>query len=366
MAIERTAEFDSTRAALAALLRAWRDELSALARERLPSLTRARHSHLELEIDEDGFAVNLVDAEGVHALGRIPRGEGATAALARTLSRFEKEAGRDITLKVTPALALRPTIKLPSASRSTLKGALVFELERLTPIDPTELYFDFVVEGREPETNLSQVTLRVVRKAVLDEAVLVCHGAGALIGGVGFTGDEQEGDWNSYPVDRPAFLRAQWRRFGNVALAGLAFVLLLAVVIAGYQRGSSANDALGDQVADAMMRAAVVERMEHRIETANTQLSRLVAQRQGPLFVESLAALSRLLPEGTWLTELHLDGNKLRADGYSKNASSLIAILDKSGTFTNAQFASPLVRNPSDGTDRFELTFDRVQQRGAP
>jgi general secretion pathway protein L len=364
MATERTAQFDSMRAALVTLLRAWKDELAAFARERIPSLTRARGSHLEIEVNEDGFAVNLIDAEGLHRLGQIPRGEAATTALARILSRFAAEAGRDVALRVSPALALRPSIKLPSASTRALKGALGFELERLTPIDPTELYFDFVVGGREPETNLVQVTLRVVRKSVLDEAVLVCHGAGALIGSIGFSGDVREGDWSSYPLDRPAFLRAQWRRFGNLALAGLAAVLLLAVVVAGYARGSSANDALSDQVADAMTRAAVVERMEHRIETANTQIARLVMQRQGPLLIESLAALSRLLPDGTWLTELHLEANKLRADGYSKNASALIGIIDRSGTFTNAQFSSPLVRNPADGTDRFELTFDIVQPKG--
>ncbi len=366
MAIERTAEFDSVRAAIAALLRAWKDELSAFARERIPNLSRARGSQLEIEVNEDGFAVNLIDAEGLHRLGQIPRGDAAAAALARILSRFEEEAGRDVALKVSPALALRPQIKLPSASKRTLKGALGFELERLTPIDAASLYFDFIVEGREPETNLTPVTLRVVRKSVLDEAVLVCHGAGALVSSVGFTGDALEGDWTCYPVDRPAFLRAQWRRFGNLALVGLASVLVLAVIVAGYARGSGANDALSDQLAEAMTRAAVVERMEHRIEMANTQISRLAALRQGPLFIESLAALSRLLPDGTWLTELHLESNKLRADGYSKNASALIAIVDRSGTFANAQFSSPLVRNPADGTDRFELTFEIVQPKRAP
>ena len=365
MAIDRTAEFDSMRAALAALLRAWKDELSDLARERIPGLSHERGSHLEIEIDDDGFAANLIDGERLHRLGHIPRGEAASAALARLLSRFEQEAGRDVVLRVSPSLTLTPQLKIPSASNRMLKGALGFELERLTPIDPAELYFDFVVEGREPETNLTRVTLRVVRRAVLDEALLVCHGAGALVGSIGFSGDRREGDWTSFPVDRPAFLRMQWRRFGNLILAGLAGVLFLAVIVAGYARGSSANDALSDQVADAMTRAAAVERMEHRIETANTQISRLVAQRQGPLFIESLAALSRLLPEGTWLTELHLEGGKLRADGYSKNASALIGILDRSGSFANAQFSSPLVRNPADGTDRFELTFDIVQPKGA-
>jgi general secretion pathway protein L len=365
MAIDRTAEFDSMRAALAALLRAWKDELSDFARERIPNLSRARGSHLEIEVDEDGFAVNLIDADGLQPLGRIPRGDAATASLGRILSQFEKETGRDVTLRISSSLALRPQIKLPSASKRMLKGALSFELERLTPIDPAALYFDFIVHSREPETNLAQVTLRVVRRAVLDEAVLVCHSAGALIGNIGFSGDAQEGDWASYPIDRPAFLRAQWRRFGNLALMGAASILFVAVIIAGYARGSSANDALSDQVADATTRAAIVERMEHRIETANTQISRLVTQRQGPLFIESLAALSRLLPDGTWLTELHLEGNKLRADGYSKNASALIGIVDRSGTFANAQFSSPLVRNPADGTDRFELTFDVAQPKGA-
>jgi general secretion pathway protein L len=177
---------------------------------------------------------------------------------------------------------------------------------------------------------------------------------------VAFAGDARAADWMSFPVDRAAWARGVWRRFGNLALAALAGILVVAVLIAGLERGARANDALSDAVDNAQSRAAIVERMEHRIEAANKALGLLAAKRQEPLFVDSLARLSRLLPAGTWLTELHLEAGKFRADGYSINASALIAIIDKSGTFANVEFTAPLVRNQSDGTDRFELTFDAV------
>lgn len=363
MAIEETSEFDSTRAALAALLRAWRDELVQVARERLPGLSLDKAPQLEVLVDEDGLSISRIDPTGAAPVGRITKGEEAAQALARLVSRAEGETGRDVVVKVASALVLRPQVKLPWASKRTLKSALGFELERLTPIEPNELYFDFIVAGREQETSQALVTLRIVRRNVLDEAMRLCHAAGVQVGAIAFEGDENEAAFTSFPVDRPAWLRAQWRRFASLMLSGLAAFLLVAVVIAGYQRGAAANDDLAASVDDAMTRAALVEHMEHRITTAKSELAKLVAQRQGPLFVGALAELSRLLPDGTWLSELHLEDGKFRIDGYSRNASDLIGIIDRSGQFTNAQFSAPLVRNPNDGTDRFELTFERVPAR---
>ena len=359
MSVGETGEYDNTRDAVAALFRAWRAEIAQLAREHLP--TEPAASELEIVLEEGGLVVTHLEPKGAVLLGRIGDDDQAQATLARLIARAGL-VGKDVTLRASDALVFRPSIKLPWARRRTLKAALGYELERLTPIEPEALYFDFTVQGRDAETNQARVSLRIVHRSAIDEALRLCHGAGLSVGVIAFGADERPADIASFPLDRPAWLRAQWRRYGTAALAGLAALLLMAVLFAGYERGEAANDALAASVDDAMMRASVVEHMQNRINSAGREVASLVGKREGPLFVGALAELSRLLPDGTWLTELHLEDGKFRADGYSKDASALIATVDRSGVFTNAQFSAPLVRNPGDGTDRFELTFERVAQ----
>jgi general secretion pathway protein L len=235
--------------------------------------------------------------------------------------------------------------------------ALAYEMERLTPIDPNELYFDFVVR-RDPRARQVEVTLRAVQKRMLDEVVLMAHRARARVAGILFGDDELEADRAAFPVDRSAWLRAEWSRRGNLALAALAAILFLAVIGAADVRGERSIDALNTRVEDAAIRAAAVERMEHRVGRASVQLTWLVRQRQAPLFAKTLADFSRVLPDGTWLRELSIDGATIHASGFSKDASALIGLFDRSALFRNAQFSAPVVRNPADGTDRFELTVE--------
>jgi len=363
MGMEQTSTFKSAGAAAAALVRAWADEIVQLARERFPGASRDVPDRLEILVEEEGLVLNRQDQKGAMQFAQIRYGTDAHAGLSREAAELGNGSRRDATLRISESLVLTPTLSLPWSSKRTLKAALSFELERLTPIEPKDVYFDFLVLGREPETNRANLRLRMVRRSVIDNALKLCHGASLKIARIVFEGETKEADIQSFPVDRPAWLRAQWRRFGEFFLAGLVALLLIAIAIAGYERGAAANDALAASVDEAMVRAAAVERMEHRMETANRAISRLVALRQGPLLVGDLAALSRILPDGTWLSELHLEDGKFRLDGYSKNASALIAVIDRSDVFTNAQFSAPLVRNPNDGTDRFELTFERAGAR---
>jgi general secretion pathway protein L len=342
--------------AVAALSRAWKGELGAVARERLSFL--ADVAHVFIDVRADTLTVVQVDANGSHTVGRMHRDERAAGELKRLLARAG--GGLDVTLRIDVSLVLRPTVRMPLASRQTLKRALAFELERLTPTDPAELYFDFVVQKRH--AHLADVTLRVVHRAVLDDVIRVIHEAGALVANIDFAGDSVPCEPAAFPVDGKAWFRARWRRLGNYALAALAACLFVAVIGAGELRGEWSIDALNEEVAQAATQAQAVQGTKHRIESANARMAWLVGQRQRPLFVATLAELSRVLPDGTWLQELSVEGPAVHASGSSRNATDLLALIDRSGSFRNAQFAAPVMRNPSDGTDRFELTFEARPQ----
>lgn len=307
-------------------------------------------------------------------LGLAVRGSEATLAFQKTelghvvagaseaprqLRALASQAGRrDAVLSLPSSDVLRPTVRLPRASAQTLRRALGYEIERLSPIAPDAVYFDFAVTGRDQASNTVEVELRIIRRDIVDSAVALCHAAGLTVSAIRFDDDPRPADWRVFPVDRSGYLRAQARHRGPALLLGAAAVLLLAILLALYLRGAAVADDLNDQVSTEGMRAAEVERLRHRIDRTATQFAFLERQRRAPSFVAVLNDVTRTLPDGTWITEFDLTGNRIRIGGYSHAASDLIAVFDRSGKFTNAQFAAPVTQGTSAGVERFDLTFE--------
>ena len=74
-----------------------------------------------------------------------------------------------------------------------------------------------------------------------------------------------------------------------------------------------------------------------------------------PASVIVLEALSQVLPDHTYVTELHLAGNKLQIVGITRDAPSLIPLIEQSQHFTRATFYAPTTRSPSDPGERFHI-----------
>jgi general secretion pathway protein L len=76
---------------------------------------------------------------------------------------------------------------------------------------------------------------------------------------------------------------------------------------------------------------------------------------QTPASVIVLETLSQVLPDNTYVTELHLTGNKLQISGITTDAPSLISLIEQSRHFTRATFYAPTTRSPSDPGERFHI-----------
>jgi general secretion pathway protein L len=71
--------------------------------------------------------------------------------------------------------------------------------------------------------------------------------------------------------------------------------------------------------------------------------------------VIAIEGLSRILPDHTHLTELRVEGNKVRLIGTSADAPSLIGLIEKSGLFARATFIAPTTKLPSEAGERFHI-----------
>jgi general secretion pathway protein L len=302
-----------------------------------------------VESEDGGFAVETV-GKADSMPSRIAFADGALSA--PNLAQLFKGSRVEIVLR--PKRFLFRPLELPARAADFLEGIVRAQIDRLTPWSASEAVFGCsrpAASGPENITTMIAATTRKVATTYV-QAVSEFHPAAIAV-----CTDIAERDAGRVKVfEQKARGHLDAARLSRALLVGLgvmAAAALVSVTVAAY-----VADNLGGQEAElarqisarrAAIRAgadggdrsplAVLERRKH--ETASS--------------VIMLEALSQLLPDHTFVTELHLAGSKLQISGITRDAPSLIALMEQSRHFTRATFYAPTTRAPSDPGERFHI-----------
>ncbi|HEY3637384.1 MAG TPA: type II secretion system protein GspL [Rhizomicrobium sp.] len=355
-----TESLGSFRSLASELLVEWRREITAIVRDVLASPWARGTEFVVLEVAPKDVRILLVSGARVQEIGRAAGESAIRAGEISSLLAASEIAPRgttDVAVEIPAGEVLRCRFELPAANRATLAKAVPFELERLSPIEADKLYYDFSILETNRAKKQTELELRIVKRSTVDSAIALAQAAGLRVGAIRFAGDPREADWRSFPLDRRGLLNLKWRQWNVVLLAALALLLIVIVVFATYWRGASAADELSSEVDSAASRAAVVHRLTHDISDVQAQIEFPLGQKRAPFLLALLKEVTRVLPDGTWLTEFELDGGKLHIQGFAKSASDVVGQIDRSPLFANAQFMAPL-QSAQNGNERFDLSFD--------
>lgn len=330
---------------IGALLRWWGTGLFACLPQFLQRLLVPPPARLILNLDDEQRAL-IASREGRdEELARWPldaKDAGVLPAARRKAVVFRLPARR----------VLSRTVVLPVAAETNLRQVVGFELDRLTPFTADKVYYDARVMDRDAATRRITVKLTAVPRKVLDPLLETLHRMGvvpSVVDAVGETGI------NLLPREREPRRGAGTQRLQGVLVMLVVVVLAVAAFLPLWQLRGLVID-LMPRVDSAQSRAEVVYRLRDALESA-VESNRFLLEKhqQSVSALDLLDELTRILPDGTWLEQLDLRGDEVQVRGQSREASSLVGVVEASALFQDVNFRSPVIADRRTGRDRFHL-----------
>jgi general secretion pathway protein L len=350
---------------ISGFFRWWGGEMAAV----LPAGLRARFGRggqrLTIEISEQRALFGFEKGRETRTLGEVtlsPAGLAGQrdAGQHEAVARIIRGAGvrtAEVVLRLPRDKVLRRLVDLPAAATENLREVLGFEMDRHTPFKADEVYFDYRLEGSDPERKRIKVDLVVVPRMVADQAVQLAT-SWSLAPDRLAVGDQPAENERSFNLLPDSVTRARAGFGGHLAIALLVVALLLsaAALYLPLERERTLLAATEAELAKVRGEALVVDGLKTQIEEMLQRGSFVVERKRGEYgAIELLDELTRLLPDHTWVLKFGLRDGRLSLSGYSAKPSSLIGLLEASELLTQVRFKSPVTMDQKIGLERFNL-----------
>ena len=289
----------------------WREQIGALLRGVLPAGWRPAPLPVRtIVLERDG---RLTDDAS------IGRADAATPAI----------------LALPPGMLLARDITLPLAVGRDLAQAAGFEMDRLTPFTADELHWSVRPLRRDPGRGVLGARLALLPRARVDAAL-----AELAAGGVtphALTDGQDE-------ITLPAGLA--WRRRERRRIAWAAAACLVLAGLAAwvpFVRIARQDAATEAHIAALQPQADAAQRLRSQLARRSTASAAFARARQSTGdALGAIAALTRALPDDTYLTSLGLHQLHLSFDGQSAAAAKLIGRITADPALREPSFAAPV------------------------
>ena len=261
------------------------------------------------------------------------------------------------TLTLQPSRFMFRPLELPRRATEFLDGIVRAQIDRLTPWSAAEAAFGF-----SRPTDIANDRIAVTIAATAKSRIAPLVDAVARLGADSIVistilPDPQDG--GGAPIE--VF---EHKVRGALAAHRVRRALLAILVVAGLAAGAAITASVvvgGDleaRQADLSRRIAA-RRVSLRATLdagGNAALAALERRKHtAPSSVIVLEALSRILPDHTYVTELRIVGDVMQVVGVTRDAPSLIRLIEQSSHFTRATFFAPTTRSPNEPGEHFHI-----------
>ena len=263
--------------------------------------------------------------------------------------------GSRVETVLAPAHVLFRPLDFPRQATDFLDGMIRTQIDRLTPWSAEEAAFGWSPPSPSGQERI-ELTLAATSKQDIEPLLQFASGLGAqsltafAVPPAGGAPQEKIKVLDQplrgaafHGLDTPRTLRA-----ALLSAAAAAAILLLA----GLYFGDSYDTEQQQLTQRISQRRAAL-----RLGADGGSAVGLLAKRKqsSPSTVVVLEALSKALPDGTYVTELRIDGDKVQVVGMTQDAPSLIRLIEKSPQFARATFFAPTTRAQNAPGEQFHI-----------
>src|SRR5271165_2078418 len=261
-------------------------------------------------------------------------------------------ARKTVLLRPASNMVLEKRYVVPTAPRGDLDQMLRHDLARITPFPAPALFWRWDGRPKPADRSRTEVVLTMVPKIALAATLDRLAAAGIA---PHFLEVDSGGQRRLMPIaeqddSRPGLLRGL-----GLVCAGLAVVAL----ILPFLLQALALHATNTEIAALQPTVAQVETLRRGL-TAGSAGREVLAreQEQTADVLQVLAALTRILPDDTFLTDFALRDRHFTISGRSASAPGLITGLSAEPLIRDAAFAAPVTRVEGATADVFSISAD--------
>ncbi len=311
---------------------------------------------IRLAEGEDGFfTASTVPAKGKAGLGDLSFRFGAGQARPPLPSDWKAAfRGSHVEVQLPQAKVMTHQLDFPAKAADFLDGMIRSQIDRLTPWSLDDAAFGFSPPARAANDRIEVVFAATSRQKLnpvlelaksLDAASVAIYApAHAGVSAPISLMDRQLRSLIGGAVNVPRLLRS--------ILISAVVAAAASLLINAYLGGSlqSELDDLRQQISQ--RRAAL------RLGAGGpgSGLGLLEKRKQTtPSSVMVLEAISRALPDSTYVTELRIEGDKVQVVGMTQDAPSLIRLMEQSPQFSRATFFAPTTHAANEPGERFHI-----------
>ena len=312
---------------------------------------------------EDGLSATFLSEEASHELGLLPLDENGTGGREQLLVEHQELDHAELILRLTKGQALTRVFKLPAVAEENLQQVTAFEMDRLTPFNANQVYYDVKLQDRLAATRQIRVELALAPKKTLDAIMDELLASGWRPERVDLETGQDDLKHNLLPEKfRPK--QSRLPKIVNIASATLLFSLLLIVLGLPILMNQRLLDELQSQVKSVTKVAKEVQDLRENAEKLSNENGFLLQKKsQEPVMVDMLEELTKVIPDQTSLNGLQYREHKVIIQGQSPAASSLIERMEASPYFKNTSFVSPVTKDVSNGQERFQIASEVANGR---
>jgi len=340
----------------------WSQELRDAMPAKLRTHLQYARRKLLMEMGDGEVALSIEDADSVQSLDTLPIEQDAQIQQQRVRELLQKhelaEVSRDLLL--SEHVVLSTEVVMPLAAEVNLGQALAYEMDKHTPFQAEEVFFQWRIMSRDREAGQLHFELFVTpREPVLAHLELLKR-LGLAPTGVDVATEDGSLGINLLPVDLRYHLVRQQVRVNWMIGAATALLLVFVMMQSLWLREHQLEE-VQEAIDSVRAEALAVQQGRKQIDDATEAAGFLQARKiENGYKVKMLAELTRILPNDTFLDRLSLHAETAQMQGKSSNAQSLIELINDSPFYENASFRGPTRLDSRSGKEIFDLSANNL------